>query len=201
MIAPKTVYEGCKYVYPNMPNRAYFGTPFFEQLDRDKRYVAEVKRNGWRCLVLKLGHLELWTRYGTLIQTTKNSTLDGIRNSLRNIPDNSLLDGELLDRRTKDIKDVYYVFDILWWNGVKIWSEPLWQRRKILESVIQPNDHICIPEQFRVGRKFLYLQAIQGGDEGIVFKRLDSPYIIGSTKCLKNPHWIKIKKDEKHFVA
>jgi ATP-dependent DNA ligase len=191
----------CRYVYPNMPNRAYFGTPLFSQLDKDKRYVAEIKRNGWRCLALKTrDQLELWTRHGTLIVGTKNSKLEGIRESLKYIPDMTLIDGELLDRRTKDIKDTYYVFDLLWWANKPLWNLPLWQRREFLESVLKTNDHILLAEQFRVGRKFLYTRAIEGGDEGIVFKRLDSIYMIGSTKYLINPAWIKIKKDEAHFV-
>lgn len=189
------------YLYPQLPNRAYFGTPFFTKLDKDSRYIAEIKRNGWRMMAIKSDkQLGLWSRHKKLIKNTKNSDLSGIRSSLAYIPDDSMIDGELLDRRTKDIKDVYYVFDILYWGGKMLFQLPLWERREFLESVIKPNDHILLADQFMVGRKQLYLKALQQGDEGIVFKRRDMYYIANKIESKTNPTWIKVKKDEDHFV-
>lgn len=189
------------YIYPCMPNRAYFGTPLFEKLDRDSKYIAEVKRNGWRCLAIKQNNtVELWTRHKTPIQATKNSSLAGVKSSLMYLPNNTVIDGELLDRRDKQIKDTFYAFDILAINGKTLWNEPLSKRRKALESILKTGQHILLAEQFRVGRSFLYLKVIENGEEGIVFKRSDSIYPISTTKCLTNPYWVKIKQDEKHFV-
>lgn len=96
----------------------------------------------------------------------------------------------------KKLNAVYFVFDILYLNGKNIKDKPYFERVKILKSVIKNTNHI----KFREGKilnteqelKNYFNEVIKEGKEGLVIKRLDSPYSIGK----RNGDWIKLKKAE-----
>jgi ATP-dependent DNA ligase len=185
-----------KYYFPCKPNPLSPTSPFFDELDRDTAWVAEVKKNGWRCLVYRDSGLVLWTRH----HTTIDEPVPELRERLMAVPDQTVLDSEFLHHRTAGIKGFLYLFDILVWKGKVLINLPLQERRKYLEGAIEPDASIEIAHQVRIGKKQLFTQAIrQESDEGIVLKKLDSRYLVSESRCLQHPFWLKVKRPETHW--
>ncbi len=83
-----------------------------------------------------------------------------------------------------------YVFDILYLNGESLISSPYLRRRKILAENIR---EIQLTKQIVTDKKqeaeqFLK-EARDAGHEGLMAKKLDSPYTPG----IRGKHWFKIK--------
>jgi ATP-dependent DNA ligase len=189
-----------KYYFPCKPNRLSATSNLFTRLDNDAGWIAEVKKNGWRCLAYKEGGaLTLWTRH----HTTINDPLPELRGLLTEmLPDGCVIDGELLQNRTKEIKGVYYVFDLLMLDGAPITGLPLWNRRQLLEATVTPTGPIELATQHRIGKVKLYHDSIEGeANEGIVLKHIDSTYNASESRCLQNPYWLKVKRVENHVYA
>jgi bifunctional non-homologous end joining protein LigD len=185
-----------RYFYPNLPN--WIDPSLVVEYDKKPSWVAERKKNGWRCLAIRdENSLTLMTRRNTLI----NDQLPVTRNNLHQLLPSTIIDGELMERRTKDIKDLFYAFDILMDNGKQLTSLPWKERRKRLEAVLKDMEGIEISDPVSVGKSYLYDLAIQEGNEGIVMKEINSKYIVDFTKCVSNPHWIKAKKPENHWIS
>jgi bifunctional non-homologous end joining protein LigD len=83
----------------------------------------------------------------------------------------------------------FMVFDLIYLDGASLIGEPLERRRQLLEDIVVPDDKIQVsPIIFGEGT-VLYQAAVDQGLEGIVAKRLDSPYEPGK----RSPGWLKIK--------
>ncbi|MBM4147052.1 MAG: hypothetical protein FJ240_12420 [Nitrospira sp.] len=181
-----------KYYYPCKPNPLSLESRFFGELDRDVSWIAEIKKNGWRCLVHRDAALTLWTRH----KTTINEPLQSLRDSLLSVPEQTILDGELIHFRT-ELKGRLYLFDILMFRGKMITELPLSERRKYLTESVAETSDIEIARQVELGKRKLYHDAIQDAvNEGIVMKKLNSRYPISDKRCLQNPFWLKVKRIE-----
>lgn len=184
-----------KYFYPCKPNPLSPDSRFFAELDRDASWIAEVKKNGWRCLVYRDSSMTLWTRE----KTTINDPLESLRASLMAVPEQTILDGELIHKRTRDIKGKLYLFDIIMFKGKLLVDLPLCERRKYLEDAAPAAPDIEMAAQVRVGKRQLYHQSIlEEVNEGIVLKKLNSRYLISEKRCPQNPFWLKVKRPEKY---
>lgn len=87
-----------------------------------------------------------------------------------------------------------FVFDILYLNGEQLLDKPLTERMKILDEVLIEND-ILIRTKNQTVTEAKTLQnllddAISKGLEGLVIKKLQSPYEAGG----RNFNWVKLKK-------
>lgn len=83
-----------------------------------------------------------------------------------------------------------YLFDVLYLNGGSLIAVPYLQRRQILiENVgrIQLTQQI-VTDNVEVAERFLK-EAMDSGQEGLMAKRLDSPYMPG----IRGKRWLKIK--------
>lgn len=86
-----------------------------------------------------------------------------------------------------------FVFDVLALGGEVLVDRPLHERRNALEAVIDegarvPSRTVASPDDARRA----YESALAEGHEGIVLKRLDSPYVAGA----RDAAWFKVKKAE-----
>ncbi|HUA20248.1 MAG TPA: DNA ligase D [Bryobacteraceae bacterium] len=81
-----------------------------------------------------------------------------------------------------------FAFDLLYLDGYDLRGVPLEERRRVLESVLTPADHIRLSDRFPVGGKEMLEAARAHGLEGIVAKRRDSKY-----EGRRSRDWIKIK--------
>ncbi len=87
-----------------------------------------------------------------------------------------------------------FVFDILYKDGASLLEKPLVERMNILEATIQPDDvlmlthHQVVRDAKTLSR--LFDEAVSLGLEGLVVKKLDSPYEAGA----RNFTWVKLKR-------
>lgn len=87
-----------------------------------------------------------------------------------------------------------FVFDILYKDGQQLLDKPLTERLKILESVIETDDILIRTKNQTVTEpkilQGLLDDAISKGLEGLVIKKLQSPYEAGG----RNFNWVKLKR-------
>ncbi|MBW7674190.1 DNA ligase D [Chryseobacterium chendengshani] len=92
---------------------------------------------------------------------------------------------------------VYYVFDILWYDGKDLKDLPLTERKTVLEHILPKSDLILLSQDFHTsGIEFLEA-AKKMGLEGIMAKRKDSQY---HTKN-RTKDWLKIKSNKRQEVV
>ena len=83
----------------------------------------------------------------------------------------------------------YLVFDIMYAGGQPLITEPYARRRAILEAQPLAGPHVHVPPSFPGGGHAVLAVSVRDGLEGVVVKRLDSPYQPGR----RSPAWLKIK--------
>jgi bifunctional non-homologous end joining protein LigD len=96
-------------------------------------------------------------------------------------------DGELL----------YYVFDILWYNGYNLKDLTLVERRAILAQLIPENSLIRLSKDFDTSGTEFLAAAKKMGLEGIMAKRKDSVYEVDR----RTANWLKIKSNKRQEVV
>ncbi len=164
----------------------------------DRRWAYEVKWDGYRTLAFVAGAtLRLQSR-GLLDVTSKYPELGGLPGSI-NAAD-AVLDGELVCFDTAgrpsfeaiqrhDTQAVYYVFDVLSLNGVDTVGLGYEERRALLVELVEPETNWSVPAH-RVGDGAALLAATAAqGLEGVMAKRLGSPYVVGR----RSNDWRKVK--------
>ena len=101
-----------------------------------------------------------------------------------------------IEKAQKNIPLTFFVFDILYKDGKDLLSQDLLSRRKMLEDTIKKGNILVVsphivtddPDAVR-----LYHDAqIADGLEGVVVKKIDSPYEPGR----KGFSWVKFKEEE-----
>ena len=118
----------------------------------DPDWLYEVKWDGYRAIAsINKGEVELISRNNK----TFNEKFYSIHKMLQGWKMNVVLDGEILVLNDKGISDfgalqnwrseadgqlVYYVFDILWYDGKSLMGLPLKERLAILSSILPKND-------------------------------------------------------------
>jgi bifunctional non-homologous end joining protein LigD len=96
---------------------------------------------------------------------------------------------ERLALAQRTIPITYMIFDVIFYNGEWVYALPFRERNQILREIVTPKDgSIQLVDSFGDGQS-LFEVVKAHGLEGIVMKRLDSPYRIGEKRDL----WIKIK--------
>lgn len=90
----------------------------------------------------------------------------------------------------------YIVYDILYMNGVSFLSYPLKERRRVLETVLKPVNHVIEIIKYTKGstkddidKRFMDVMEKDG--EGLVIKNPDSAYRLNS----RNNDWVKVKPE------
>lgn len=102
-----------------------------------------------------------------------------------------------IEEMVKKLPLVLFAFDLLYLNGEDITSWPYYKRRKELEKLVkEKNGTVRLAEQ-RILHKEEEIQnffneAISGGLEGLMIKKLDAPYKAGG----RGFHWIKFKRSQ-----
>lgn len=99
-----------------------------------------------------------------------------------------------IEEAAKSLPLKAFVFDILYKDGEQLLDKPLTERMKILDKVL-PEDDVLIRTKNQTVTDPKILQsllddAISKGLEGLVIKKLQSPYEAGG----RNFNWVKLKK-------
>ena len=92
---------------------------------------------------------------------------------------------------------VYYLFDLLWYDGFNLMNVALIERRRILQRIVPSGMPIRLSENFDVGGSELLTIAGKMGLEGILAKKQDSTYQPGQ----RTREWLKIKTIKQQEVV
>jgi len=175
----------------------------------DPDWLYEVKWDGYRAVgIINNGDVELVSRNNN----TFNEKFYSIHNTLQKWKFNAVIDGEILVLNDKGLSDfgalqnwrsevdgelVYYVFDILWYEGKDLTGLPLIQRQAILKDIL-PADDDCIRQSkvFNASGIDFFNAAERMGLEGIIAKKASSNY----TSDLRSREWLKIKVHKRQEV-
>ena len=158
-------------------------------LPEDPNWAYELKLDGYRALAIKTGGaVQLRSRNNKDF----NNAYPAIVHALAPLPNESVIDGEVLaldasgrpsfntlqNHGAANVPLLYYVFDLLMLRGRDLMALPLSARRKLLEENVLPHlgEPIRDSPQFPVALADLIQSVRAQGLEGIVAKRLDSPY-------------------------
>jgi len=172
-------------------------------------WLYEVKWDGYRAVAfMDKGKLEIKSRN----DKSFNEKFYPIYEALKALKLRAVLDGEVVVvgengqanfgklqnwRSEADGDLMFYVFDILWYNGQDLKKLPLTRRREILKTVFSETDTIQISKDFDTsGIEFLEA-AKKMGLEGIMAKRKDSPYHVKD----RTRDWLKIKANKRQEVV
>lgn len=195
-----------------------------EIIERMGTAALEGKYDGFRCQVHKAGdRIRIFSR--NLEETTAMfpDLLAGVR---AQVPHESIIfEGEALaydpdtdtflpfqetaqrkrkydvDKMAEQLPLRLVAFDILYLDGQDCTHEPYTTRRRLLQRAIAPGDVLHIAENLitadpKMVDRF-FNEKVSSGLEGIMAKRLDSPYQAGA----RNFNWIKLKRSYQGHLA
>jgi bifunctional non-homologous end joining protein LigD len=100
-----------------------------------------------------------------------------------------LKDESAVRQMDQSIPVIFYIFDLLHFEGGNIYGKPLKERRRFLQQLLLPTDMVQIIEQIPEEGRALYQAVISTGMEGIVAKRANSVYESGK----RSKAWLKMK--------
>ncbi len=179
--------------------------------------TAQYKYDGFRTQIHKDGnHVSIFSRNLENMSHMFPELIEGTRQQVK--ADSAILDAEALAyhpeseeflpfqettrrRRKYHVEEMAkqmplkaFVFDILYKDGASLIDKPLSERIKILEETLQPGD-ILMPTSNQIVRdaktlSLLLEDAISKGLEGLVIKKLESPYEAGA----RSFNWVKLKR-------
>ncbi|MBO8127601.1 MAG: ATP-dependent DNA ligase [Peptococcaceae bacterium] len=174
-------------------------------------YLFEVKWDGYRCLA----YLE---KTKTTLRSRNLRDLSPLFPELQKLHDMvvgwpAILDGEIvimqkgkpsfaalqkrnqsqnafkIERLSLEMPAVYVVFDILLWRGRPVLWEKIENRKELLAGILRKDAYLCLSE-FITGDGTAFFDACAAkGLEGIMAKKLGSPYLPGK----RSAYWKKIR--------
>jgi DNA ligase D-like protein (predicted ligase) len=176
------------------------------KLPQGPEWSYEIKLDGFRLsAVKKTGKTTLYSRRGNIL----NRKFHYIATALKKLPDNTVLDGELValdsdgksdfgllqNFRSAESKIHFYVFDILVLKGKDVSLLPLNERRALFGTIIPHNEHISESAVEHGSYAKLLKFVKQHGLEGIIAKRSDSPYEPGKRSGLWQKYRLNLQQE------
>lgn len=174
-------------------------------------WLYEIKWDGFRALsYLSEGSVDIRSRNNKNF----NDKFYPIYDALKNWKINALVDGEIIVLNKKGHPDfsalqtwrseadgelAYYIFDILWLDGINLMEVPLKMRRSILQEIIPAGGPVRLSESFEASASDLFKMADKLGLEGILAKKANGTYKPDS----RSKEWLKIKakKHQETIIA
>jgi len=197
---------------PIKPMLAVSGQPF-----RREGWIFEPKIDGTRCIASAKKRVLLSNR--RLADITYR--YPELASALGSLQGECVLDGEItvfkkgipsfrslaerdhqndtikIDYLSRAMPASYVVFDILHLNGESLIHLPLKERKRILfrelEADLEDSETVTLIDSFPEKGEDYFQAALKMGIEGVVGKRLESPYLPG----IRSQDWVKIKKSLK----
>lgn len=176
--------------------------------DNDE-WIYEVKWDGYRAVAfMNDGDVELKSRN----DKSFGEKFYPIYDELKKLNLNAVIDGEIVVLTQKGTADfgrlqnwrseadgdlVYYVFDILWYEGKDLKDLSLLERKAVLRKVLPESNSIIVSEHFETSGTDFLEEAKKLGLEGIMAKRKDSVYHVHN----RSHDWLKIKADKRQEVV
>lgn len=175
----------------------------------DPDWIYEVKWDGYRAVAfMNEGAVSMKSRNNKSF----NEKFYSVYNTLKKMKLNAILDGEVVVVGTSGKADfgglqnwrseadgdlVYYVFDVLWYEGYDLKALTLLERKAILENILPESNSIMLSQVFDTSG-IEFLKAAKKMDlEGIMAKRKDSTYHVKN----RTKEWLKIKANKRQEVV
>ncbi|GAB3422578.1 DNA ligase D [Niabella aquatica] len=175
----------------------------------DEGWLYEIKWDGYRAVsFMNNNKIELKSRN----DKSFNDKYYPVHEALKDWPVDAIVDGEIVVVKENGHADfaslqnwrseadgtlLYYLFDILWYNGYNVTHLPLTNRKAILKELLPADSIIKASDDFETsGIEFLEA-ARKMGLEGIMAKRKDSKYLTGG----RSREWLKIKANKRQEVV
>ena len=178
----------------------YFG----EKIQGD--WIYEPKIDGWRMQIIhyKNNLLECW---GRRLERNPNwsAKLNYILNELKYLlPGETLFDCELyssggrrfvpsLFAKKPKVKPLVYIFDVIFFDGQNVSKKSLKKRKAMLRKIRFKSPFFYVPGKHLTNIKRNYMSEVKKGREGIVIKKLNSPYSVGKESPIATQYWRKVK--------
>jgi len=172
-------------------------------------FLFEPKWDGFRCLAYMGNNATILQSRNGVNLTHRFPELSFLHRQVKVIP--AILDGEiiafhqgrevfhlLLQRMRErpkasispgDVPALFVAFDILYSEGESILHLPLQERKELLNQGVMANEYLIVNSYVYHSGQVFFEAAVAQGREGIMAKRLDSPYLPGKRTRL----WLKIK--------
>ncbi|MDF2437357.1 MAG: ligase [Bacteroidota bacterium] len=175
----------------------------------EEGWIYEVKWDGYRALALSnKGKIELKSRndksfalkFYTVVDALKkwnvNAIVDG---EIVVVGENGISDfGALQNWRSEADGDLlFYVFDVLWYEGKDLTELPLTERKEVLKKIVPDGGIIKLSDSFNESGIEFYEAAKKMGLEGIIAKKADSTYSVGN----RSKSWLKIKANKRQEMV
>ncbi|PZR01571.1 MAG: DNA ligase, partial [Flavobacterium psychrophilum] len=180
-----------------------------KELVEDRAYVYEIKWDGYRIMAFsQKGRIRLDSRGGK----DYTARYPPVLKALKALKHDVVLDGEMVVLNDQGLPDFgkvqlynghtspisYYLFDILWLDGVDLSGLPLTERKAILKEIIGDRETLRISEAFDDGKALMQMVADKG-IEGVIAKKRDSQYLPDD----RSRNWLKtpIKKRQEFVIG
>jgi bifunctional non-homologous end joining protein LigD len=167
----------------------------------DPAWIFEVKWDGYRALAeIRDGVVSLYSRNGISF----NKKFSPIVESLRKSGFDAVMDGEIVvvdDQGRSDFQKlqhyqdpgsgplIYYVFDLLYFQGHDLTGLPLLRRKELLKKVLPSSPKIRFSDHVAQEGILFYQVSRDKGLEGIIAKHSQSVYETGK----RSRQWLKVK--------
>ncbi|MBV9764282.1 MAG: DNA ligase D, partial [Acidobacteriaceae bacterium] len=181
-------------------------------------WIYEIKWDGIRALCLvKNGSLEIHSRRGNRCEkqypelgilpshvSAKTAWLDGEicvldehgRARFEKLQPRISVKGEAVARLAEATPATLFLFDVLYADGYDVRGVPLEDRKRLLQSLVTPNETVRVSEAFETDGEHMFEAARQMGLEGILAKDRRSVY-----ESSRSTRWLKLKVlNEQEFV-
>jgi len=172
-----------------------------KEIFNDKSWVYELKWDGYRVMThIKDGKVQLYSRNGISYNTKFNALVK----DLEGVEHDAILDGEVVVVDENGIPQFqalqnydettpgtlrYYVFDMLYLNGLSMLDLNLLERKSLIPEVIENLSYTLYCDHIEGMGTALYKKAIDAGMEGVIAKKVDSTYSPG----YRSESWLKVK--------
>jgi bifunctional non-homologous end joining protein LigD len=170
-------------------------------------WIFEPKLDGFRTLA--------YIEHGSILLRSRNDNdmtehFPAVVSDLKNLKGDLVTDGEIVavddagkpcfqclqqhvglphEHTGKQFTTVYYVFDILYYDGFNLMGVPWERRNRLLGEVLVPGSHLKLVEHFEGDGEQIFKAAVETGMEGIVAKKKQSLYEAGK----RTGSWQKVK--------
>lgn len=167
----------------------------------NENWIFEIKWDGYRAIAdNRNDSLRFYSRNGNSFIDKYTSVVE----NLKMLDFQAVFDGELVAvdkdgkasfnllqnyHRRKKGTLLYYIFDLLYYEGCDLRSDPLIQRKALLKQVLPALNHLRYNDHIEKTGVAFYDLARENQLEGIIAKEKNSPYLEG----VRSDYWKKIK--------
>lgn len=202
------------FYYPNRPtlvppdpnNPLNPSSDYIDELEASGKYIGEYKWNGDNTTVYT-SNMTFFNREGRPLHYTPHPEM---LEELSVFPRGCILNGELMHRHTKKVKDLLILHSVMAWKGHQLFGKTWGDSRKILEDMDLPqtkgtslvyDTHLVTAANYGSGYWGMFQEAVACDEaiEGIVLKNPKGKLVYSVNPISDVPWMVKIRKPSKKY--